>query len=175
MNIFDFLDTHDIPYERYEHPPVYTCEEANRLCPDMPSCAIKTKNLFLRDKSGKRHFLVTVADEKRVDIKALGALLNVSKLSFASPARLDTYLGLEPGSVTILGVLNDTAHAVEVVLDTLVWRAEAIRCHPLINTSTLVLARDDIARLLDITGHTIRVLDIPEKDPQSFSEISLHK
>ena len=161
MNIYQFLKEHDISYERYDHPPVFTCEEADRLCPPMPENAVKTKNLFLRDKKGRRHFLVTVADQKRVNVKALEPLLGVSKLSFASPQRLERYLDLTPGAVSILGVLNDLNNDVEVVMDEEVWNSEAIRCHPLVNTSTLVISKNDITRFLELTSHSIRVINVP--------------
>lgn len=159
MKIYQFLAEHGIEYERHDHPPVFTCEEAERLVPPMP--AAKTKNLFLRDRKGRRHFLVVVGYEKAVDLKALTSLLGVSKLGFASPARLEKYLGVDPGSVSILGLVNDVDGEVEVVVDEDLWEAEALRCHPLVNTSTLVIAREDMQRFLDLTGHRVRVLDVP--------------
>jgi Ala-tRNA(Pro) deacylase len=163
MDIYQFLADHGIEYKRHDHPPVFTCEEALRLVPPLP--AAKTKNLFLRDRKGRRHFLVTVGYEKAVDLKALASLLRVSKLGFASPARLQRYLGVDPGSVSILGVVNDVNQQVEVILDEGLWgAAKAFQCHPLVNTSTLVISRDDIQRFLEITGHPVRVLDVPSKD-----------
>jgi len=159
MEIYQFLADHDIEYERHDHPPVFTCEEAERLVPDMP--AAKTKNLFLRDRKGRRHFLVMVGYEKAVSLKALTSLLGVSKLGFASPARLKRYLGVDPGSVSILGLVNDVDQAVEVIVDEGLWSADALRCHPLVNTSTLAISRDDIQRFLEITGHPVRTLDVP--------------
>ena len=163
MNIYHFFAEHNIEYERYDHPAVFTCEEAERLCPSMPDNAIKTKNLFLRDKKGRRHFLVTIPDNKKVDVKALETLLGASKLSFASPQRLEKFLQLTPGSVTILGILHDADHEVEVIIDLAVWGAEAIRCHPLVNTSTLVMPLSQLQRLFQLTGHEAQVLDVPEK------------
>jgi Ala-tRNA(Pro) deacylase len=163
MDIYQFLADHNIKYERYDHPPVFTCEEANRLCPKMPADAVKTKNLFLRDKKGQRHFLVTVDDKKAVDLKALKALLEVNKLGFASPDRLKKYLGLTPGAVTILGLVNDINQEVEVIIDEDVWTAMAMRCHPLVNTSTLIISQDDIRRFLKLTGHDVQVLQVPSR------------
>ena len=163
MEIFRFLHTHQIAYQRYDHPPVFTCEEANALCPKMPAEAIKTKNLFLRDKPGRRHFLVTIGDDKCVDIKALAPLVGVSNLSFASADRLERYLRLTPGSVTLLGVVNDAEHAVSVVIDEAVWNAAAVCCHPLINTSTVVLPQRDLRRIFEITGHQAQVLNVPQQ------------
>ena len=161
INIYQFLAEHDIEYERHDHPPVFTCEQADRLVPPLP--AAKTKNLFVRDRKGRSHFLVVVGYEKVVDLKALSSLLGVSKLSLASPERLRRYLGLDPGSVTILGVVNDSNKEVEIIMDEGLWDSKAFRCHPLVNTSTLVISREDLQRFLNTTGHKIRILDIPGK------------
>lgn len=161
INIYQFLAEHDIEYERHDHPPVFTCEEADRLVPPLP--AAKTKNLFVRDRKGRSHFLVVVGYEKVVDLKALSSLLGVSKLSLASPDRLRRYLGVDPGSVTILGVVNDSNKEVEIIMDEGLWDSKAFRCHPLVNTSTLVISREDLQRFLDTTGHKIRILNIPGK------------
>ena len=160
-DIYKFLADHNIVYERHDHPPVFTTAEANRLVPPLP--AAKTKNLFLRDRKGQRHFLVVVGYEKVVDLKALTSLLGVKKLGFASPQRLRKYLGLDPGAVSILGVVNDLDRAVEVIVDQKLWKAKSLRCHPLVNTSTLVISRDDIERLLEITGHQVRRLNVPSR------------
>ena len=161
MDICQFLADHDIEYERHDHPPVFTCEEALRLVPPLP--AAKTKNLFLRDRKGRRHFLVAVGYEKAVDFKALASLLGVSKLGFASAERLQRYLAVDPGSVSILGLVNDVNREVEVIVDQDLWAAKAFQCHPLVNTSTLVISRDDIRRFLEIIGHPVRVLDVPQR------------
>jgi Ala-tRNA(Pro) deacylase len=166
MNIYEFLHKNDIPYERYDHEAVFTCEQADRLC--IKSTAAKTKNLFLRDRKARRHFLVTVSNEKSVDIKGLENVLGVKGLSFALPDRLMEYLGLTPGAVTILAALNDTSGRVEVIVDKELWKSEVIQCHPLVNTSTLVISQKDIERFLILTGHTPMILDVPgriEKEP----------
>lgn len=164
MDIYQFLEDHAISYERYDHPPVFTCEESNRLCPPMPEYAAKTKNLFLRDKKGRRHFLVTVGEEKHVNVRELQEQLGVQKLSFASPRRLKEHLGLTPGAVTMLGVINDIQQKqVEVVVDEAVWNARAVRCHPLVNTSTLIIPHSGIERFFQKTGHAVQILDVPAK------------
>jgi len=161
MDIFQFFAEHNIEYERHDHPPVYTCEDVNRLVPELPGA--KTKNLFVRDQKGKQHFLVSVPDEKSVDLKALAPVLGVNKLSFGSPKRLKKYLDLEPGAVTILAALNDTENAVEFVIDQELWNAEALLYHPLVNTSTVLLSRQNVAQFLEATGHTPRILNIPAR------------
>jgi len=159
VDIYRYLSEHGINYERYDHPPVFTCEEADRLVPELP--AAKTKNLFLRDKKGLQHFLVLVGYEKAVDLKALSSLLCIGGLGFASPERLKKYLGVDPGAVTILGLVHDEGNEVRVIVDEGLWQASAFRCHPLVNTSTLVIPKGDLERFLDLTGHTARILDVP--------------
>ncbi|NKB72343.1 MAG: prolyl-tRNA synthetase associated domain-containing protein [Candidatus Latescibacteria bacterium] len=159
VDLYRFLDEQHIAYQRVDHPPVFTCQEAEEKVPPLPG--VHTKNLFVRDRKGKRHFLITVGFDKQVDLKGLGTMLEVSKLGMASPQRLLKYLGVEPGSVTLLSVINDPDGAVDVVVDEAVWKAEALLCHPLINTATLSISRGDIERFMDATGHTVRVLAVP--------------
>jgi Ala-tRNA(Pro) deacylase len=159
VEIYKFLADHQIKYECHDHPPVFTVEDVNRLVP--PLTAAKTKNLFLRDNKGQRHFLVVVRGEKRVDLKALPGLVGSSRLRFGSPDRLKKYLGVDPGSVSLFSVVNDIDRAVEVIMDGDLWESEAFQFHPLVNTSTLVISRDNLQRFLDKTGHEIQILDVP--------------
>lgn len=159
-DIYSFLQNHSIEYRRFDHPAVFTCEEAERLCPDMPGVSLK--NLFLRDKNGHRHFLVVVGYDKNADLKGLKELLQVSKLSFASADRLQKYLGVTPGSVSLLGLINDTGHAVEVIIDEKLW-GQDFQCHPLVNTASLVISNEGIQRFLKTTGHAYRLLTVPSR------------
>lgn len=161
MDVFEFLNQHNITYERVDHPPVYTVAEAIEKVP--PIEGAETKNLFIRTKKADRHILVVVGYHKSVDLKALAGALGVKKLGFASPERLKTYLGVEPGSVSLLAILNDTDSEVEVIIDEAVWEAERVKCHPLVNTSTLSISMADIKRIMEITHHTVAVLDIPQR------------
>ena len=160
-DIYEFLDSLNVSYERFDHPAVYTVSEAKKLSPEMDGAS--TKNLFLRDKKGIRHFLVVVPQDKQVDLKELSSILEASRLSFASPDRLKKYLGIEPGSVSILALLNDPEKTVEVFVDNELWNAEIILCHPLVNTSTLAITRDGIKQFLEKTGHNLMLIEIPIK------------
>ena len=160
-DVYQFLADNQIEYKRHDHPPVFTVADVERLVPPLP--AAKTKNLFLRDKKGKRHFLVVVPAQKQVDIKALGGVIGADRLSFGSPDRLKRYLGVDPGSVTILALIRDPEHVVEVVFDESLGKEQAFQFHPLVNTSTLVISRKNLLRFIDATGHEIRNLDVPEK------------
>jgi len=161
-DFYQFLADHKIEYERHDHPAVYTVEESDRLVPPLPGA--KTKNLFLRDQKGKRHFLVVVSAHKRVNIKALPEALGSSRLSFGSAGRLKKYLGVEPGAVTLLAIFNDPDHVVEVFVDKALWESEAFNFHPLVNTSTLVISRQNIKRFAEATGHEIQIVDVPDQD-----------
>ncbi len=159
-DIYEFLQRQGIAYETCEHPAVFTCEEADMLVPPLPG--ERTKNLFLQEKSG-RLILVVVGHGKRVDLKALGKELHAKDLHFASPETLKRHLGVEPGSVTVLGLLADTSCTVEVVIDATVWNAERIQCHPLVNTATVVLSHAGLDAFLRATRHHAKVLDVPAR------------
>jgi len=159
MNLDDFLRQHGIAAVRHEHPAVMTVEESERLVPRLPGA--KTKNLFLRDKKGQRHFLVTAPHDKAVRLDALGELLGAGRLSFASPERLQKHLGLLPGAVSLLGLVNDSASAVEFVIDRSLWEADAVQAHPLVNTATMVVFHADLERFLTATGHAPQVIELP--------------
>jgi Ala-tRNA(Pro) deacylase len=159
MDLETFLREHGIAAARHEHPPVMTVEESERLVPKLPGT--KTKNLFLRDKKGVRHFLVTVPHDLPVDLAALGSALSAGRLGFASPERLAKHLAITPGSVSLLALVNDHAHAVEFVIDRALWQAPAVHAHPLTNEATMVIAHEDLERFLAATGHAPRVIDVP--------------
>ena len=143
---------------RQEHPAVMTVEESERLVPPLPGA--KTKNLFLRDKKGARHFLVTAPAQRPVDLEALGAALGAGRLGFASPDRLMRHLGIAPGAVSLLALANDAERAVAFVIERSLWEAEAVQAHPLVNTATLVLTHDDLVKFLAATGHEPRIVDL---------------
>jgi Ala-tRNA(Pro) deacylase len=157
-DLFTVLETLEISYERYDHAAVFTCDEAAAAIPDSQS--VQTKNIFLRDKRGRRHLLLVTSCEKAVDIKKFAEQADADHLSFASAERLQKYLGVAPGSVTVLGLVNDTAHGVELFVDADVWRAPHWRAHPLVNTATLVLSRSDVELFLAHTGHVPRVVSL---------------
>ncbi len=159
-DIYAFLDQHNINYQRFDHPAVFTCEDADKLDLNMPGVSIK--NLFLRDKNAKRHFLVVISTTKKADLKALSQTIDISKLSFGSPESLKQHLGVEPGSVTLLGLINDQNKEIEVFIDQEL-QDQALQCHPLINTASLVIQPKDIKKFLEITGHAAKFIEIPER------------
>lgn len=161
MNLAAFLADHGIDLQRCEHPPVMTVEESERLVPRLPGA--KTKNLFLRDKKGARHFLVTVPHHVAVDLNALGAQLGAARLGLASAERLMKHLGITPGSVSLLALINDRAHTVEFVIDRRLWDADAVHAHPLTNDATMVIPHAALERFLAATGHSVRIIEVPTR------------
>ena len=161
-HMLQFLDSQDILYQHIAHPPVYTCEEAERLRPRTGEAekAVSTKNLFLCDKKGRRTFLVMTACEKRLDLKALAGRIGVKKLRFGSEGRLEARLGVGRGAVTVLGLVNDKQRKVELWVDDEIWEGQNFLCHPLVNTATLVLSKASLERFFVITGHEVNLVQM---------------
>lgn len=151
----NFLDSNGFDYQRLEHPAVFTCEEAEAYHPDVP--AVHTKNLFLCDKKARRFFLAVTACEKVVDLKELAGQLGVAHLRFASEENLMRFLGVTRGSVTMMGLVHDTGHFVELWVDAEIWNGENYLSHPLVNTATLILSRLELERFFLLTGHTLHL------------------
>lgn len=164
--VYAMLDRFGIEYQRYDHEPVFTCDEADRAMPAGLGSA-HTKNLFLRDHKGRRHWLLVTLCEKQVDLRAFGERVAGERVSFASAERLGKYLGVTPGSVTILGLMNDRERAVELLVDADVWAFDRWQAHPLVNTATLVIPRAGVERFLEETGHRPRVVEVPSRLPEA--------
>ena len=161
------LDDLGIATRTIEHPPVATVEEANATHRDLPGA--HTKNLFVRDKKG-RVFLVVVPSEIRVDLKRLHPVIGAQgRVSFGKPELLWELLGVRPGSVTVFGAANDAEGRVTVVLDRAIAEAEVVCGHPLENTATTAIGRNDLLRFLRHVGHEPVVIDVPRDGLDSDS------
>jgi Ala-tRNA(Pro) deacylase len=153
--LFAFLDRLGIVHATVTHPPLFTVEQSQALRGQIPGG--HTKNLFLRDKRGAL-YLVVALEDAAIELKSLHRVLGASgRFSFGSAALMRATLGVEPGSVTPLGALNDTAGQVAVVLDAAMMAQETLNFHPLVNTMTTSIARDDLTRFLAATGHAPRI------------------
>lgn len=152
------LDRNQLAYEIVEHEPVFTIAEALVATPAIGGA--KTKNVFLRDAKGARHFLVVAPHDVRLDLAALAGVLGTSKLGMGSPERLLRCLGVKPGAVSILALVNDRAQAVELLVDERVWDAGKVQAHPLRNTATLALDVAALAAFLRLTGHQPRIVRV---------------
>jgi Ala-tRNA(Pro) deacylase len=151
QGFLNFMNIHGFTYQRIEHPAVFTCAEADLYHSGVT--AVSTKNLFLCDKKGRRFFLAVTACEKNVDLSNLSSQLVVSRLRFGSEENLLRLVGVTRGSVTMMGLANDTEHQVELWVDAEIWQAEQFLSHPLVNTATLVLSKIELKRFFEITRH----------------------
>jgi len=156
-DLFAYLDSLQIAHTTIEHPPVFTVEEAQQHTHHLPGG--HTKNLFLEDKQGGI-WLVTCLDEQPVKVNALARLLSAPRFSFGKPERLMEVLGVEPGSVTALALINDTERRVRPVLDTKLLAHELVNCHPLTNTATTTLKSADLVRFMTAQGYTPLEIDL---------------
>jgi Ala-tRNA(Pro) deacylase len=152
------LEALGIRFERYVHPPIDTAESGREYWAGID--ALHCKNLFLRNQKGTRHYLVIFEYTKRADLRAVANQIGDGKLSFASSERLQTYLGVTPGSVSAFGLIHDRNHHVQVFLDRGLKRAARISFHPNINTATLVLAWSDFQRFLTSCGNYVGEISV---------------
>jgi len=148
------LQTLDIHYELFEHPPVNTGEEAAVHWKAIPGAAVK--NLFLRNKKGDRHYLVILGIEKQADLRQLVKVIGDDRLSFGSPERLQKYLGVTPGSVSPLGLIHDSGRAVRVIVDSDLRTAERLIFHPNDNTASLTISASDFVKFLEARGNSLK-------------------
>ena len=139
-----------------QHPPVFTVDEARRYTRDIPGG--HCKNLFLKDKRD-RLWLVTCLDEQPVDLNRLSKVLGAARFSFGRAELLQAVLGVAPGSVTPLAIVNDTVGRVTPVLDTKLLGHEWVNCHPLQNDATTTLRSRDLLAFVRYTGHEPVLID----------------
>jgi Ala-tRNA(Pro) deacylase len=156
--VYEILKELDIKFDYYEHPPVPTVEEASKYWADIE--AAHCKNLFFRNHKGDRHYLVIFEYSQNLNIRDLELKLKQGKLSFASPQRMMKYLGLEPGSVSPLGLLHDDGKHVYLFIDKNLQKAERISFHPNRNTASLVIAFTDFLRYLNFTGNDYEFIEL---------------
>jgi Ala-tRNA(Pro) deacylase len=153
-HVYRVLEGLKIPFARHEHPPVFTVEQAGQYWADIQ--AAHCKNLFLRNKKGTIHYLVILEHTRQADLGQLAAKIGDDRLSFASPERLMTHLGLTAGSVSPFGLINDREKRVQVVIDQDLKDVPRIGFHPNINTATIVLTGADFQRFLAWCGNPVR-------------------
>jgi Ala-tRNA(Pro) deacylase len=157
-DLFALLDRLGIAHKTVTHPPLFTVEQSRALRGTIPGG--HTKNLFLKDKNGAL-FLVTASEDATIELKSLHRRLHASgRFSFGAAELLRATLGVEPGAVTPFAAMNDHARRVSVVLDAALMQHGIINCHPLVNTMTTSLARADLIRFLEATGHPPRIATV---------------
>jgi len=156
------LDRLGVLYTRHDHSPVFTVDEA--LLHWRGIDAAHCKNLFLRNKKGNRHYLVVAEHSRPVSIPRVAVIAGEDRLSFGSPERLMRCLGLTPGSVSPLGLINDTAKEVRVIIDAELRNHPRVGFHPNVNTATIVMATTDFVRFLDWSGQSVQWANLGVRD-----------
>jgi Ala-tRNA(Pro) deacylase len=156
--VYAALDALGITYEKYEHPAVFTAEEAATHWAAIPGTPVK--NLFLRNKKGDRHYLVILGTDKEADLRQLVKVIGDDRLSFGSAERLMARLGLTPGSVSPFGLINDETQIVRVIVDQDLKRSERLIFHPNINTASVSIAFDDFQRFLASRRNEVRFVNV---------------
>ena len=152
VRTYDFLDKLNIEYERIDHEAAMTMEE----CADVDEAlgAMICKNLFLCNRQETAFYLLMIPDTKVFHTKDLSAQIGAARLSFAKPEYMEKFLDITPGSVSVLGLMNDTEHRVQLLIDEDVLNSEFVGCHPCINTSSLRLrTKDLIEKILPAVEH----------------------
>jgi Ala-tRNA(Pro) deacylase len=157
-DLFAFLDRLGISHASVTHPPLFTVEESRALRGKIPGG--HTKNLFLKDKKDAL-FLVVAEESAAIDLKGLHRLLGASgRFSFGSAELLRHTLGVEPGAVTPFAAINDSAGRVTVVLDAAMMQHAILNYHPLVNTMTTSINREDLVKFLQDAGHDPRIIAV---------------
>ena len=153
--LFSYLDRIGIAHATVKHPPLFTVEQSRSLRGQIPGG--HTKNLFLRDKKYELYLVVALEDAE-IDLKSLHRVLSATgRFSFGASDLLREVWGVEPGAVTPFGAINDTQARVSVVLDAAMMEHETLNYHPLVNTMTTSIARGDLVKFLESTGHLPRI------------------
>jgi Ala-tRNA(Pro) deacylase len=161
--LFAALDALGVAHKTVKHPPLFTVDQSRSLRGQIPGG--HTKNLFLRDKKYEL-YLVVALEDAAIDLKSLHRVLGATgRFSFGASDLLREVWGVEPGAVTPFGAINDTQGRVSVVLDAAMMEHEMLNYHPLVNTMTTSIARDDLVKFLESTGHLPRIERISGLSP----------
>jgi len=158
--LYELLGKLSIEFAYHEHPPLATIEDAKIHWKDMNSG--RCKNIFFRNHKGNRHYLVILEHLRQLDIHDLEKRLKQGKLTFASDQRLKKYLGVEPGSVSPFGLINDKDHHVHLFIDEKLNEFNRLAFHPNVNTASIVISKRDFIRFLETTGNSFEFINLYE-------------
>lgn len=156
--VFEALQALGIPYLAYDHPAVFTSEDAEKYWRDIPATPVK--NLFLRNKKGNREYLVILGIDKRADLRQLVKIIGDDRFSFGSAERLMQTMGLTPGSVSPFGLIHPASRDVKVIIDADLRSAERLIFHPNINTASVTISFSDLEKFLASRGNPVRFISV---------------
>ena len=162
IRVYDFLDKLGIQYQRIDHEAAMTmeaCEEIDRALGDNTTIC---KNLFLCNRQETDFYLLLMPGDKPFKTKDLSAQIHSSRLSFAKPEYMEKYLDITPGSVSVLGLMNDSEKKVQLLIDEDVMKEPYFGCHPCINTSSLKFTTEDLTtKIIPALGHDPITVNLP--------------
>ena len=164
LPVYAALDALAIPYERFEHGPAMTMDDCAIF--DAGRDAAHCKNLFLTNRQGTSFYLLLLVGDKPFKTKDVSRQLGVARLSFGTPGQLEAMLGLLPGAVTPMGLVNDHTRTVHVLLDRDLLAWPRVIVHPNVNTASIVLSTPDLLRFLHERGNEVTYVDIGEGSPE---------
>ena len=159
--VLEYLKNNNITHSWYTHPEAPTIEIARQHW--QKDGSKHCKNLFFRNHKGNRHYLVVLDCERDLDIHDLEKRLHQGKLSFASPQRMEKYLGLQPGSVSPFGLINDVDNHVHLFLDENLKKENLLSFHPNDNRATVVISNDEFMRYLLLVGNTYEFIEMYDR------------
>ena len=163
VRTYDLLDSLGIKYKRTDHERTDTMEACNAV--DEVLGVVICKNLFLCNRQKTAFYLLMMPGDKKFKTKELSAQINSARLSFAQPEDMLKFLDIEPGSVSIMGLMNDKDHVVQLLIDEDVLKEEYLGCHPCVNTSSLKMRVDDvIKKFLPAVNHDYRIVHLVGED-----------
>lgn len=152
IRTYDLLDRLGVAYERVDHAPAMTMEVCQEI--DEVLQAVICKNLFLCNRQETAFYLLMIPDTKVFHTKDLSAQIGSARLSFAKAEYMEQFLDITPGSVSVMGLMNDTEHRVQLLIDEDVLKSEFVGCHPCINTSSIRFRTEDLVeKVLPAMGH----------------------
>ena len=152
IRTYNYLDSLNIEYERVDHEPAETMEQCEEI--DKSLGTVMCKNLFLCNRQHTAFYLLLMPGDKPFKTKELSSQINTARLSFAEAEYMVKYLDIYPGSVSVLGLMNDKENDVQLLIDRDVVKPDHIGCHPCVNTSSLKIRTDDILNVyLPATNH----------------------
>ena len=160
IRVYDLLDQLEMDYYRTDHEPAGTMEACHEI--DAVLETIICKNLFLCNQQKTKFYLLMMPGMKKFVTKEVCKLIPSPRLSFANETYMEELLNITPGSVSVMGLMNDKENCVKLLIDREVAEAEYLGCHPCINTSSLKMkTKDVLERFLPAVGHEYQILDIP--------------
>ncbi|MCR5155309.1 MAG: prolyl-tRNA synthetase associated domain-containing protein [Butyrivibrio sp.] len=163
IRTYDFLDKLGIEYQRVDHEPAMTMEACEVI--DVALGTLMCKNLFLCNRQKTAFYLLLMPGDKKFKTKELSNQINSARLSFAEAEDMLKYLDIEPGAVSVMGLMNDKDHGVRLLVDEDVKAGEFIGCHPCVNTSSLKLKTSDIfGKFLPAVGHEADIVHLVGED-----------